>query len=243
MEHCSDMGNLFTELQFITSSRNESTSCRGIVILVIICLLLFTYSIFYQVTGSNKGIGKGIVIKLAQEFDGIVYLTSRNVGRGQAAVKELDKLGFKVEYHQLDIDSESSVLKFRDFLLSNHGGLDVLVNIFINFLINKIILKRGFIAKVNNAAIAYQYVSTPREEYAESVRKTIQTNYYSTLRACKILFPLLRPHSRVIHVNSDDGHLLRICGKEPESAVLRARFADPDLTEEQLDQLLKEFIQ
>ena len=86
-----------------------------------------------QVTGSNKGIGKGIVIKLAQEFDGIVYLTSRNVGRGQAAVKELDKLGFKVEYHQLDIDSESSVLKFRDFLLSEHGGLDVLVNIYINF--------------------------------------------------------------------------------------------------------------
>lgn len=46
------------------------------------------------VTGSNKGIGFAIVKQLCQQFDGIVYLTSRDVGRGQAAVAELEKVFF-----------------------------------------------------------------------------------------------------------------------------------------------------
>ena len=44
------------------------------------------------VTGSNKGIGFAIVKKLCQKFDGVVYLTSRDEGRGKAAVAELEKV-------------------------------------------------------------------------------------------------------------------------------------------------------
>ena len=44
------------------------------------------------VTGSNKGIGFAIVKKLCQQFDGVVYLTSRNEERGKAAVAELEKV-------------------------------------------------------------------------------------------------------------------------------------------------------
>lgn len=80
-----------------------------------------------QVTGANKGIGYGIVRELAAKFDGVVYLTSRDEGRGRKAVEELGKLGLHPEYHQLDIDDESSVLRLRDFLVAKHGGLDVLV--------------------------------------------------------------------------------------------------------------------
>ena len=41
------------------------------------------------VTGANKGIGFGIVRALCKQFDGVVYLTSRNVQLGEQAVKEL----------------------------------------------------------------------------------------------------------------------------------------------------------
>ena len=57
-----------------------------------------------------------------------MYLTSRDEGRGEAAVEELKKLGFQPHYHQLDIDDESSVLRFKNFLKSKYEGLDVLVN-------------------------------------------------------------------------------------------------------------------
>ena len=43
-----------------------------------------------MVTGGNKGVGLGLVRRLCQlPFPGTVYLTSRDVGRGQAAVDQL----------------------------------------------------------------------------------------------------------------------------------------------------------
>lgn len=43
-------------------------------------------------TGGNKGIGYGIMKELCAKFDGIVYLTARDEGRGLAAVEELKKV-------------------------------------------------------------------------------------------------------------------------------------------------------
>lgn len=45
-----------------------------------------------QVTGGNKGIGYAIVKGLCKKYDGIVYLTARDVGRGEAAISELEKV-------------------------------------------------------------------------------------------------------------------------------------------------------
>ena len=80
------------------------------------------------VTGSNKGIGFGIVRALCKQFSGDVYLTSRDEGRGLAAVAELNKEGLQPKFHVLDIGNEDTVTKFRDFMKEKHGGIDVLVN-------------------------------------------------------------------------------------------------------------------
>ena len=158
---------------------------------------------------------------LCKNFDGDVYLTSRDVNRGESAVEEMKKLGLDPKFHQLDIDDEKSVLTLKDFFLEKYGGLDVLVN---------------------NAAIYYP-MSTPKEEYAEKAHKVITTNYFNTLRISDILFPILRPHARVVNLTSDDGHLLKIAGKEPEASILRSRFAAPDLTLELLNELMTEYIE
>jgi len=131
----------------------------------------------------------------------------------------LNKLGLKPKFHQLDIDDESSVLILRDFLKTKYGGLDVLVN---------------------NAAIA---VYGEKECDIEVVENTLQTNFFNTLRACKILFPILQSHARVVNVSSCLGHISSIRGTGKAAMELKERFSAKDLTEQQLCDLVQEFIE
>lgn len=171
------------------------------------------------VTGSNKGVGFAIVKNLCSNFDGDVYLTSRSESRGLAAVEELNKLGLKPKFHQLDIDDEDSVLKLRDFLKATYGGLDVLVN---------------------NAAIAFYDVNM-RCTVEESVA-TLRTNFFNTLRAVNILNPILRPHARIVYVSSCYGHLSFIRGTGKAAMSLKEKLSSPNLTEEGLCELMQSYV-
>ena len=91
------------------------------------------------VTGGNRGIGLAIVRRMCKEFNGDVYLTARDDGRGREAVKLLEGEGLKPKYHQLDITSSTSIENLRAYLQDSYGGLDVLIN---------------------NAGIAYKVAST-----------------------------------------------------------------------------------
>lgn len=167
------------------------------------------------VTGGNKGIGFCIVKFLCQQFDGDVFLTARDETRGKAAVSELNKMQLHPKFHQLDIDDLQSIKRFRDFLKSSYGGLDVLVN---------------------NAGIAYKASSTA--PFSEQAEVTVKTNFFGTLDVCKELFPLLRPHARVVNLSSMCGMLKRIPGKE-----IKERLRRPDITLEELCGLMNEFVQ
>ena len=52
-----------------------------------------------------------------------------------------------------------------------------------------------------------------------------------------MLFPLLRPHGRVVNLSSSAGHLLKIPGE-----MLRKKLSSSCLTEEELTDLLKQFV-
>lgn len=166
------------------------------------------------VTGANKGIGFAIVRGLCKRFDGVVYLTSRDVERGQNAVKELEKEGLHPRYHQLDITKKESVEAFRDYVKKNYDGIDILVN---------------------NAAFAFKNNST--EPVTVQAEQTLFVNYFSLVSACDILFPLLKTGARVVNVSSSAGHLSKI-----PSVALRQRFTDPLLTVPQLSQLMNEYM-
>jgi len=131
------------------------------------------------VTGSNKGIGLGIVRGLCKQFQGNVYLTARNESLGKAAVAELEKEGLHPKFHQLDIEDVQSVARLAEFLKKTYGGLDLLVN---------------------NAGIAFG--NDAKEPFSEQAQKTLSINYWGTLNVCKALFPLLRSHARVVNVSS-----------------------------------------
>jgi len=186
----------------------------------IIELLTYLFSYIFKVSGSNKGIGFAIVKELCAKFDGVVYLTARDESRGKQAVESLRQLGFNPRFHQLDIDDESSVIKLRDYLKDSYGGLDVLVN---------------------NAGIAFKNAAT--EPFSEQAVVTLQTNFFNTERICQILFPILKPHARVVNVSSSSGHLLKISGNEPAAGQLRSKLSSVELSADELRQLMRDFIE
>lgn len=167
------------------------------------------------VTGSNKGIGYAIVKALCEKFDGDVFLTARDVGRGETAVKNLNQLGLKPKFHQLDITDDGSIARFKTFVENNYAGIDVLVN---------------------NAAIAFKMDAT--ESFGVQAEETLRVNYFSLLKVCDALFPLLRPGARVVNVSSSAGHLSNIHSEE-----LKQKLYSPQLTVDALNVLVRQFLE
>merc|ERR1712226_1648702 len=134
------------------------------------------------VTGSNKGIGYAIIRGLCKNFDGDVYLTARDVGRGEEAVAALKKEGLNPKFHQLDISNGESIKTLAAFLKEKYGGVDVFVN---------------------NAAIAYKAAAT--EPFAEQAEVSVDVNFFNTLNVCKNILPITKTGARVVHVASMAG--------------------------------------
>jgi carbonyl reductase 1 len=112
-------------------------------------------------------------------------------------------------FEPLDISSTASIDAFVDNLAKKEGGLDV-------FVANAGIALDGF-----NADVA---------------RKTIEVNFYGTMRSIDNLLPLFRPGARIVMVSSGMGELSCL---GPE---LREQFAAPNLDRSALVGLVERFI-
>ncbi|KAH9875129.1 hypothetical protein J1614_004618 [Plenodomus biglobosus] len=182
------------------------------------------------VTGANKGIGLAIVRQLALQYPTspanngsfLIYLTARDQGRGEAAVKSLEQDAqlkeakalkadgglSEIKFHKLDITDSSSITSFAEDLKKAHGdGIDFVIN-------NAGIALDGFDANV--------------------VTTTLECNYYKTLEACHTLLPLLKPTGRIINVASGAGKL----GKYSDE--VRNRFLSSK-TEDDVTSIMKDF--
>nr|KAF6473450.1 carbonyl reductase 1 [Rousettus aegyptiacus] len=167
------------------------------------------------VTGANKGIGLSIVRHLCRQFSGDVVLTARDAARGEAAVQQLQGEGLSPRFHQLDIVDLQSIRALRDFLLTEYGGLDVLVN---------------------NAGIAFKNKDpTPFHIQAEV---TMKTNFFGTLDVSRELLPLVKPQGRVVNVSSFTSlTALKNCSPE-----LQQKFRSETISEEELVGLMNKFV-
>ena len=131
------------------------------------------------------------------------------------AVKELENQNIKAYFHQLDIDNQESINRFAAFIKEKHRGLDVLVN---------------------NAAIAFKQADPA--PFSMQAKDTIRINYTGTSNVCHALFPLLRPHARVVNVSSRAGLLKNI-----KDDSIRSRLAATDLTVSELNSIMKNFVE
>jgi len=78
--------------------------------------------------------------------------------------------------------------------------------------------------------------------FAEQAKVTVETNFGGTRRVCNQLFSLLRRGGRVVNVTSNCGHLSKIRGDEPTAGLLRDRLASKELTEEELVEIMEQFV-
>lgn len=80
------------------------------------------------VTGSSKGIGKAIALRLAKDnyYVYVTYLSDQK--GGEEAVKEIEQNGGKTSLQKVDVRSEQDVTNVMKVIEKEQGHLDLLVN-------------------------------------------------------------------------------------------------------------------
>ena len=154
-----------------------------------------------------------IALLFREQAGSTIYLGSRDVGRGAAAVAQLSSNN-TVKVLQLEITDPASVAAAADAVKKEQpGGIDILVN---------------------NAGFAFKAAATePRPVQA---KETLRVNYHGTLGVSKAFIPMLKAGGRVVNVGSMAGGL----GKW--GAALREEILSPTLTEAQLTQFTARFV-
>jgi NAD(P)-dependent dehydrogenase (short-subunit alcohol dehydrogenase family) len=140
------------------------------------------------VTGANRGLGLEVTRQIAL-LGYRVILTSRDLTKGEQAAVELgSKFPGEIVPHQLDVRDSGSIQSLRDFVVSEYGNVDVLVN---------------------NAAVLFdqngRILQTPLEIY----RLTMETNVFGPLQMCQAFIPLMLEHAygRIVNVSSGAGQV------------------------------------
>ncbi|KAL9359925.1 hypothetical protein Peur_048048 [Populus x canadensis] len=193
------------------------------------------------VTGANKGIGFEICRQLASKGI-VVVLTSRNEKRGLESVQKLKESGLSdfVVFHQLDVADINSIASLADFIKSQFGKLDILVN---NAAIlgTTIDLDALAASKITGTEDDFQNVwSKVSIQNYELAEECLNTNYYGAKRTAEALIPLLQlsDSPRIVNVSSFLSMLKNIPNEWAKGV-----FSDVDtFTEERIDELLSVFL-
>ncbi|MDC0073560.1 SDR family NAD(P)-dependent oxidoreductase [Alphaproteobacteria bacterium] len=144
------------------------------------------------ITGANRGLGFEIARQLSKNHNFEVILGIRNQTKAQEALKMLKIENLNVDYFQLDITSEESVLDFKNWFLEKKVKLDVLIN-------NAgILLERKYTEKENIEIDGL-------EVDINIVKKIIDTNLLGTLRVIQKIHPLINEGGRIINLSSQMG--------------------------------------
>jgi len=132
------------------------------------------------VTGGNGGIGLGMARGLASAGASVV-VAARNKSKADAAVAELEALGAKAAFVEVDVSDEASVNAMIEASAKLWGRLDILVN---------------------NAGISVR--KRPEEITLEEWHRIIDTNLTSVFTASKAAYPYFKAQGsgKIINVGS-----------------------------------------
>jgi carbonyl reductase 1/carbonyl reductase 3 len=148
------------------------------------------------VTGSNKGIGYGIIETLLEKESKLkIILTSRNEELGKKSYETLSSKYPKSKdnfyYHQLDITKEDSIQKCSEWIKEKFGKLDYLVN---------------------NAAL----YSKPDECNIDLYNSVFEVNVYGTINFTEYMLKnnMINKSGKIILVGSIGGHFKHLKNEE-----------------------------
>jgi len=169
------------------------------------------------ITGASRGIGFATAKELCSKLKSAdIYCTTRAATEqlSQVIRAEVGDKADNISYHSMEVTNIDSIVEFRNMVHAKHGTIDILIN---------------------NAG---QYFAPSEEpvEHMRQVEKTLSTNYWGLKNVCKAFLPMLSHAARIVNLSSHLGHLSLIPGPE-----LQRQFADPALTEAELDGLLLQY--
>ena len=140
------------------------------------------------ITGANKSIGFETARQLLQQGY-YVYLGSRDIQKGEAAVSRLQSEGLdQVEPIEIDVDQIESIKTACEVLTQKTKSLDVLIN---------------------NAGIAGSFPQTPLDTDISVFKQVFETNFFGVIEVTQAFINLLRqsPEPRIVNVTSGLGSL------------------------------------
>ncbi|XP_030540950.1 (+)-neomenthol dehydrogenase-like [Rhodamnia argentea] len=190
------------------------------------------------VTGANKGVGFA-VCKLLASKGIVVVLTARDAKRGLEAIDKLKLehgLSDHVVFHQLDVSDPASVSSLADFIKRKFRKLDILVN---NAGVGGSILDADAlrVSGIGKKQVDWSKIATETYELTE---ECLNINYYGAKRMVDAFIGLLQlsDSPRIVNVSSSAGRLEYL----PEGWAKEVFSDAKSLTEEKMDEVLKEFL-
>lgn len=144
------------------------------------------------VTGGNRGIGFEVCRQLSRKGMRVV-LASRNRVDGEKAAEILLREGLQVTPRPLDVTDPQQIEALRSFIEKEFGQLDVLVN---------------------NAGVYLDEGVSLFDVPIETVRETMEVNFYAPLAICRAFIPLMlrNGYGRVVNVSSGAGQMEEMDG-------------------------------
>jgi NAD(P)-dependent dehydrogenase (short-subunit alcohol dehydrogenase family) len=151
------------------------------------------------VTGGNRGIGLEICRQL-RESDITVILSARDSKKGQEATNQLQRDGHTVIFHPLDVIDPASISNTKNYIESEFGKLDVLIN---------------------NAAIFIDKDHLSLNVDPEVMRKTLETNLIGPLILCQTFVPIMKQNNygRIVNISSGAGQMADLEGGNPSYRI------------------------
>ena len=147
------------------------------------------------ITGASRGIGLEIGKQLLNQGWTVIF-SSRNMAVGRPIVNKLRETYKTAWFVQLNVTEQESIGYMSEYVMEEHGRLDVLIN---------------------NAGIHLDENQSFQEVALEDVRSTMETNVYGPLLVTRALLPALRKSddARVINISSRMGQLSGMGGLSP----------------------------
>jgi NAD(P)-dependent dehydrogenase (short-subunit alcohol dehydrogenase family) len=131
------------------------------------------------VNGGTRGIGKEVVLKLAQNINNLIITTGRN----NNALDEISSLYDNIQTLQMDIsvfDKEGD--RFKEKIISHFNKVDLLINM------SGMLISREF-----------EHIS------ARESRLMMETNFFGPAEVIRLIKPLMSKGSHILNISSMGG--------------------------------------
>ncbi|KAL8227897.1 hypothetical protein R6Q57_015481 [Mikania cordata] len=238
--NCVCPGHVKTNLNLFTGPLNVEEGAHSVVRLAL--LPTDGQDVVSVVTGANKGIGLEICKQLAS--NGVkVVLTARDEKKGTDALDKFKgtNLSDLVMFHQLDVVDPVSVASLAQFVRTQFGKLDILVN---NSGIGGVTadeeaLRGSRTCDKEATGSQIEWKNILSESYELTVQ-CIQTNYYGTKRMVEHFIPIMESSDspRIVNVSSSMGKLKGIKNEWAKGTLSDIE----NLTEDKIDEVLNEYL-